>query len=289
MAETKKRSVFETLSAINCNEHTETIDPRNGGPKLTYLSWAWAWHYVKKNYPDATYTIYKNADGLLYHTDGRTAWVETGVTIEGVELIECLPIMDYKNKSIPVNQLTSTDVNKSVQRSLTKACARHGLGLYIYAGEDLPMASDDENRKAVNASIDGCSNRHNPAPSAATQQKPYEPVDDDLYKKLVRKAAEGAAAKQGGTIRDWWIMKTHPGQKELDKFDIDVEDEKEVIRQEVAKAAEAERDRQKKQESFNNAYLKPEEIDERIAANYRRQKDGSVEINTGVLDAFDNK
>lgn len=130
-----KKSVFEVLNAINCNEHT---DKKNN---LTYLSWAWAWAEVKKAYPGAYYTIYENADGLNYHTDGRTAWVKTGVTIEGLELIEYLPVMNYKNDSIPLERITSFDVNKTIQRSLTKACARHGLGLYIYAGEDLPEES----------------------------------------------------------------------------------------------------------------------------------------------------
>lgn len=132
-----KKSVFEVLNAVNCNEHTEK---KNG---LTYLSWAWAWAEVKKRYPSATYTIYENKDGLLYHTDGKTAWVKTGVTIEGIELIEYLPVMNFKNESITVDRLTSFDVNKAVQRSLTKACARHGLGLYIYAGEDLPEGGEE--------------------------------------------------------------------------------------------------------------------------------------------------
>lgn len=126
------KSVFETLNSINCNEHTEK---KNG---LTYLSWAWAWQMIKANYPDSCYNVYENTDGWNYFTDGRTAWVKTGVTIEGIEHIEYLPVMDYKNKSIPLEQITSFDVNKAIQRSLTKACARHGLGLYIYAGEDLP-------------------------------------------------------------------------------------------------------------------------------------------------------
>ena len=123
---------FTELYAVNVNGHTEK---KNG---LTYLSWAWAWGEIKKRHPDATYTVYENADGWNYHTDGRTCWVKTGVTVNGIEHIEYLPVMDYKNKSIPVENVTSYDVNKSIQRSLTKACARHGLGLYIYAGEDLP-------------------------------------------------------------------------------------------------------------------------------------------------------
>lgn len=126
-------SAFQKLSAINVNGHTEN---KNG---LTYLSWAWAWQAVKEVCPDACYTIYENKDGWNYHTDGRTCWVKTSVWIDGIEHIEYLPVMDNRNKSIPADQVTSFDVNKAIQRSLTKACARHGLGLYIYAGEDLPM------------------------------------------------------------------------------------------------------------------------------------------------------
>lgn len=123
---------FNTLNEIDVSEHTET---KNG---LSYLSWAWAWGELKKRFPESTYTVYENAQGWNYHTDGRTCWVKTGVTVNGIEHIEELPVMDYKNKSIPLENVTSFDVNKAIQRSLTKAVARHGLGLYIYAGEDLP-------------------------------------------------------------------------------------------------------------------------------------------------------
>ena len=131
MSENKK-NYFEELYGIDVNEKTE----KKGN--LTYLSWAWAWAEVKKKHPDANYTIYENKDGWNYHTDGKTAWVKTGVTVAGIEHIEYLPVMDFKNKSIPLSAVTSFDVNKTIQRALTKACARHGLGLYIYAGEDLP-------------------------------------------------------------------------------------------------------------------------------------------------------
>lgn len=123
---------FVQLNNINVNGKTEQ---KNG---LTYLAWAFAWGEVKKLHPDATYAIYENEAGWNYHTDGRTCWVKTGVTINGIEHIEYLPVMDFKNKSIPLDVVTSFDVNKAIQRSLTKAVARHGLGLYIYAGEDLP-------------------------------------------------------------------------------------------------------------------------------------------------------
>lgn len=133
------KSVFETLNSINVNDKVEHI--KVGQRKLSYLSWAWAWAEVKKRYPNATYTIYENADGLNYHHDGITAWVKTGITINDIEHIEYLPVMNNYNKSIPLAELTSFDVNSSIQRSLTKAIARHGLGLYIYAGEDLPETS----------------------------------------------------------------------------------------------------------------------------------------------------
>lgn len=125
---------FTTLYGINVNDK---VEKKNG---LSYVSWPFAWAEVKKLHPDATYTVYENRDGWCYHTDGRTAWVKTGVTINGIEHIEYLPVMDFKNRSIPLEQITSFDVNKAIQRSLTKAVARHGLGLYIYAGEDLPEA-----------------------------------------------------------------------------------------------------------------------------------------------------
>lgn len=128
-------SIFEQLNKINVNGHTEK---KNG---LTYLSWAWAWAEVKKLYPEAKYTIYERETEygpVNYFTDGRTCWVKTGVTIDGLEHIEELPVMDFKNRSIGYADVTSMDINKAIQRSLTKACARHGLGLYIYAGEDLP-------------------------------------------------------------------------------------------------------------------------------------------------------
>lgn len=139
-------SIFSVLSAVDVNEHTEK---KNG---LTYLSWAWAWGELKKRYPDSFYTVYESSNGLNYFTDSKTAYVKTGVTVveedgHSIEHIEYLPVMDYKNKSIPADMLTSFDVNKAIQRSLTKAVARHGLGLYIYAGEDVPEQSPEETAK----------------------------------------------------------------------------------------------------------------------------------------------
>lgn len=205
---------FSKLNSINCNDKTEK---KNG---LTYLAWAYAWGEVKKLFPDATYTIYENAQGWFYHTDGNTCWVKTGVTINGIEHIEYLPVMDFKNRSIPVEQVTSFDVNKAIQRSLTKAVARHGLGLYIYAGEDLPDEGEQQEvqsqpSKAVTARRTAKAN--SPKPAA------YEPMPQETYWKIVAAYAQGKQTKTGGDYRDTWIKTTHAGQEQIEKFDHDVE------------------------------------------------------------------
>lgn len=139
----KKKSVFDRLSAINVNEHVEKKD------NLTYLSWAWAWSQTKRECPDATYKIleteYDEALGFMCHTN---------VTIEGETLEMWLPVMDGKNKSMKkqsyeyatkygtktVDGATTFDINKTLMRCLVKNLAMFGLGIYIYAGEDLPEA-----------------------------------------------------------------------------------------------------------------------------------------------------
>lgn len=187
---------FKTLNSINVNDHTER---KNG---LTYLAWAWAWGELKKLYPDSYYTVYENKDGLFYHTDGKTCWVKTGVTlVDGdthLEHIEYLPVMDFKNKSIPVEQVTSFDVNKAIQRSLTKAVARHGLGLYIYAGEDLPEEEAEaeqaakvqkrmENAKPVMVTK---TNVYDPRPMIAEIKKRYN-VNDEGFANMRKALIEG--------------------------------------------------------------------------------------------------
>lgn len=135
--EQNNKSVFEILSAINVSGKTEK---KNG---LTYLSWAYAWGELCKVYPTATYKVHERDTQwgpCNYFTDGRTAWVKVSVTIGDLTHTEMLPIMDYRNKSIPLDKVTSCDANKAIQRCITKAVARFGLGLYVYAGEDLPSS-----------------------------------------------------------------------------------------------------------------------------------------------------
>lgn len=224
-----KDSVFGTLAAVNCNEHIEKKN--NGKVELSYLSWAWAWHYIKSRYPNAYYTIYERQDGVPYWTDGRTAWVKTGVTIEGMEHIEYLPIMDYRNVSIPLEKITSMDMNKAIQRSLTKAAARHGLGLYIYAGEDIPLseaeAKELEKEQAAQGTQPAGTQRRinrtvsNPAPAPAPQEDLVKKAADTRAK-WVRAIAEGIKTKSGKNPLDAFIQSYHPSEEELADLDAEV-------------------------------------------------------------------
>ena len=210
---------FKQLNSINCNDKTEK---KNG---LTYLAWAYAWGEVKKLFPESTYTIYENANGWFYHTDGNTCWVKTGVTINGIEHIEYLPVMDYKNRSIPVDQVTSFDVNKAIQRSLTKAVARHGLGLYIYAGEDLP---EDDNQVEQPSKTSTAVQARKAAAKRSAENKPsdnnpYIPMSEEDYWKIIKAYAEGRKTKTGGDYRTTWIMMTNAKEDNILEFDHNVE------------------------------------------------------------------
>lgn len=127
------QSAFAKLNAINVRDKVE----RKGNQD--YLSWAYAWSILKHEYPEAQRTVYESPfTGMNYFTDGNTAYVKVGVTVNGLEHIDYLPIMNYNNKAIPVDSLTSFDVNKTIQRSTVKAIAMHGLGIQLWTGEDIP-------------------------------------------------------------------------------------------------------------------------------------------------------
>ena len=130
-----KNNIWETLSQIDCSKHTE----KKGN--LTYLSWAWAWRTLMVHYPTARYqfTDHKDHNGnitdIQVYADG-TASVECTVTIEELSRTISLPVMDHRNQAI--QNPNARQISDSKMRCLVKAIAMHGLGLYIYAGEDLP-------------------------------------------------------------------------------------------------------------------------------------------------------
>ena len=127
---TKSKSVFEVLSAINVNEHTN----EKGG--LTYLSWAFAWAELQKAYPESTYEFLPT-----HFYDNKTAEVTVEATVEGVTRQMKLPAMDFRNKAIV--DPSSRDISDTRMRCLVKVIAMFGLGLYIYAGEDIPQAEKE--------------------------------------------------------------------------------------------------------------------------------------------------
>ena len=156
--ETKvKKSVFEILNAINVNEHVEKKksgekNPDGSDKYLTFLSWVWAWGQVKQHFPDASYEVRHWGDKPYLNDDQLGIMVETSVTISGETITMWLPVMNSSNKSMKsapysyktkngdkfVEAATMFDINKAIMRCLAKNIAMFGLGLYIYAGEDLP-------------------------------------------------------------------------------------------------------------------------------------------------------
>lgn len=130
-----EKSVFQTLNEYDITEHLKNKD------KIIYLPWSKAWMILKTLYPHTRFTINKAANGCIYHTDGKTAWVEVSVTINDWTETESLAVMDFRNKSIPIDNITSADVEKSIKRCLVKCAALHGLGLSLWTGEELSGAA----------------------------------------------------------------------------------------------------------------------------------------------------
>lgn len=152
MTTKKKETTFEMLSKINVNKF---VEKKNG---LTYLSWAYAWSEVKKNCPDATYEI-----GETTYDDALGFMCNTSVTIDGETLPMWLPVMDGANKSMKkqpykystrygeksVEAATTFDINKTMMRCLVKNLAMFGLGIYIFAGDDIPTTEVQEEVKEI--------------------------------------------------------------------------------------------------------------------------------------------
>jgi hypothetical protein len=194
-------SKFDDATKINVNDKTE----KKG--TLTYLSWAWAWAEFKKVYPDAQYEVVKFADGKPYYHDDKTGYmVYTKVTAEGLTYEMWLPVMDGANnamkseryeiqtkyKKITVEPATMFDINKTIMRCLTKNLAMFGLGLYIYAGEDLPEDEKSNDEMSVETYKKLHSEIHRAGVSIKSICAAYK-VDD--LGKLTEKQAQAAIKK----------------------------------------------------------------------------------------------
>ena len=172
------------LLKINVNDHTEK---KNG---LTYLSWAWAWAEVLKADPTANFRVETFPQGdvtLPYMSMGDSHMVWVTVTIFGKPVTCQLPVLDYRNKCIP--KPTAFDINTTIMRCLTKAIAFHGLGLYIYAGEDLPEQDEKAPEKAE-------------AKPAAPETSPEEDASAQLFHDSVLEYMSICENDKG--LRSYW-------------------------------------------------------------------------------------
>lgn len=153
-----EKSPWEVLSRIDVKDK---IEKKNG---LSYLSWAWAWGVLKEHYPYAWFRKHEGHGGFPYFMDQQGyAFVRVTVGLDRTgdhEVTESLPVLDHRNK--PIQGPNAFEVNNALQRCLAKAIAYHGLGHYIYAGEDLPMESAEAPAEAP---------QRKPAPTPAPKQE----------------------------------------------------------------------------------------------------------------------
>lgn len=189
---------FEEVMQINVNEKTE----KKGN--LTYLSWAWAWAEFKKIYPDATYEV-KKFDGLPYVHDSDTGYmVYTSVTASGITYEMWLPVMDARNKTLM--NATMFDINKTIMRCLAKNLAMFGLGLYIYAGEDLP--EDDQSTKSSNSAAKPVAASKKPSEADKPADKPKFSLDDAMSTPVVLKGVEYKLGALKEVTLEWYAEKS---------------------------------------------------------------------------------
>lgn len=190
----KVKSTYETLAAMNINEHVE----RKG--KFSYLSWSWAVDSLRKADPKATWTVCR-FDGLPYLKTDCGFFVEVAVTVDGITLSQIHPVLDNNNK--PILAPNSFQINTSIQRCLVKAIALHGLGLYIYSGEDLPNVEEDKPENVINLN-DALVKKLNQAAKGGTQslKAAWEKLEPEQRKDMAEMLQDlkEAAAMQDAEI-----------------------------------------------------------------------------------------
>lgn len=176
----KEKSVFEVLSAVDVSDKIQ----RKG--KFSYLTWSWAWGEVAKRYPDATYSYFKDEQTNLpmIFVNGVGGFCYTSVTIKGNTLQMWLSITDNKNN--PIMKPNVTQINTTLMRCFTKNLAMHGLGLYIYQGEDLPEVPEVSNDKPVLTQTDLKATLKGTKENARKVLTSYD-VSDEYKKQIINK------------------------------------------------------------------------------------------------------
>ncbi|WP_204981686.1 DUF1071 domain-containing protein [Mammaliicoccus sciuri] len=200
-------TLFNQLNKLNVNEH---IEKKNG---LSYLSWSWAHQQLKSidhNYKVDIHTfphpdITNEQVFVPYLATPEGYFVQVSVTIKGKTETELLPVLDFKNKSLPKGSATTFDINKAHKRCFVKAAALHGLGLYIYNGEDMP-----ESPKARPEQIKDLQDKIKQAVEVggddATEQKvmqwlkisDYDTVTEAHINPMIKRLNDLISSKRGG-------------------------------------------------------------------------------------------
>lgn len=220
---------FEEVYAINVNEKTE----KKGN--LTYLSWSYAWAEFKKVYPEATYKI-NEFDGTYCTGNEKMGYmVQTAVTAGEQTYEMWLPVMDMRNNAIL--QPKMTEVNKTIMRCLTKNLAMFGLGLYIYAGEDLPEGDESEGSRvetnSKNQSLKQSKTRGNEKDGAILTKSE---MVEKWGVKNVEETILWFEKKFGLKFKDWTEEETEAARGVLEQRKIKRETEAAKMREELKKA-----------------------------------------------------
>ena len=180
----KKESLFERLSQINVSKYTE----RKG--KFTYLSWSWAVSELKKVSPEAYWIIHEwgtEGNERPYQETESGCFVKVTVIAEDVEMTQIHPVLDNRNNTIKTPN--AFEINTSIMRCLTKAISLHGLGLYIYAGEDLPLGESEKPKPLIE--VENAIHKQKPMMTEPQEKKIRELIKSHHLMDTQRISAEG--------------------------------------------------------------------------------------------------
>ncbi len=190
----KLSSSFVTLSRVDVSNCIE----KKG--QFSYLSWAFAVSQLRQVEPTATWEVLR-FNGLPYLQTELGYFVEVSVTVQGITLSQIHPVLDARNK--PIAKPTAFEINTSIQRCLVKAIALHGLGLQLYAGEDLPLIVEDHSaedsamlakyREAALSGLESLKKFHAEIPASASKDRVYQEHRAALAK-AAQQADQGVAA-----------------------------------------------------------------------------------------------
>ena len=164
MADITQKEIFAQLSAVDVSQYIET---KNG---LKYLPWSAVYEIIGRSF-NFDWGIEFDEDGRDHFGHGLDCYVRCWVEIEGVKRTEQLPIMDYRNVSIPEEKLTATAINKAHRRCMVKACAKFGLGLKVFMGEEIDAPQETED-------VTVC-------PCGSVKGKKFVEIEDEMLLKIL--------------------------------------------------------------------------------------------------------